>query len=133
MTDSITLGVSLDCPWDKAYAFLSDPANMPRWASGLGDTLTQEDGRWIAEGPLGRVAIRFEPRNELGVLDHTVELPDGGQSYNPMRLVRDAGGSACVLLFTLLRQPGVSDTQFDGDADWVRKDLAALKGLLDER
>lgn len=132
LTDSITLGVSLACPWDKACAFLSDPAHMPQWASGLGGSLTQEDGQWIAEGPLGRVAIRFEPPNDLGVLDHTVTLPDGQQSYNPMRLIRDAGGSACILLFTLLRHPGVRDEQFQADADWVRKDLATLKALLDQ-
>ena len=131
LTDSITLGVSLACPWDKALAFLAAPANMPRWASGLGDSLTQEDGEWIAEGPLGRVAIRFEPSNEFGVLDHTVTLPDGQQSYNPMRLVRDAGGSACILLFTLLRQPGVTDEQFKADENWIRKDLATLKTLMD--
>lgn len=59
LTDSVTLGVSLACPWDKAYAFLSAPTNMPRWASGLGDAMTQGDGRWVAEGPLGRVTIRF--------------------------------------------------------------------------
>lgn len=132
LTDALTLGVSLACPWDKAYAFLADPGHLPRWASGLGDAMRQEDGRWIAEGPLGRVAIRFEPHNVLGVLDHTVELPDGRQSYNPMRLIRDAGGSACILLFTLLRQPGVEDEQFEADAAWIRKDLAKLKSLLDE-
>lgn len=133
LTDSITLGVSLACPWDKAYAFLADPANMPRWASGLGDSLVQQDGQWIAEGPLGRVSISFEPCNDLGVLDHTVTLPDGQQSYNPMRLVRDAGGSACILLFTLLRRPGVTQEQFQADADWIRKDLTTVKGLLADR
>ena len=133
LTDSVTLGASLACPWDKAYAFLADPSNMPRWASGLGDSLAQHDGEWVAEGPLGRVAIRFEPRNDLGVLDHTVTLPDGRQNTNPRRLVRDAGGSACILLFTLLRQPGVTDEQFKTDEDWIRKDLAALKALLDDR
>jgi hypothetical protein len=132
LTDSATLGVSPACPWDKAYAFLSAAANMPRWASGLGDSMTQEGGNWIAQGPLGRVTIRFEPPNSLGVLDHTVQLPSGEQNYNPMRLVRDAGGSACILLFTLLRQPGVTDQQFQDDQNWVRKDLASLKTLLDE-
>lgn len=132
LTDSVTLGVSLACPWDKAYAFLANPANMPRWASGLGKGFTQEDGQWIAEGPLGRVAIRFAPANDLGVLDHTVTLPNGQQSYNPMRLVRDAGGSACILLFTLLRQAGVGEDQFQADADWIRKDLSTLQSLLND-
>lgn len=132
LTDSLTLGVSLNCPWDKAYTFLSDPANMPRWASGLGSSLTPDGGQWIADSPLGRVLIRFEAPNEFGVLDHTVTLPDGRHNLNPMRLVRDAGGSACILLFTLLRQPGVTDEQFQADADWVRKDLATLRALLDQ-
>lgn len=61
-----------------------------------------------------------------------MQLPSGEQNYNPMRLVRDAGGSACILLFTLLRQPGVTDEQFQDDQNWVREDLASLKTLLDE-
>lgn len=48
-----------------------------------------------------------------------------------MRVI--ANGSGATLLFTLLRNPGVSDAQLEADAERVRRDLAALKALLEQR
>ncbi|MGT2453250.1 hypothetical protein ACU4GI_08065 [Cupriavidus basilensis] len=55
----------------------------------------------------------------------------GEEIYIPMRVIANGGGT--TLLFTLLRSPGVSDAQLQADAEWVRRDLAALKALLEQR
>jgi hypothetical protein len=83
----------------------------------------------VAHGALGNARVRFTPLNDFGVLDHLVTLETGLQVHNALRVV--ANGDGAEVMFTLLRQPGMSKEQFDSDADWVQKDLIALKERLE--
>jgi hypothetical protein len=74
---------------------------------------------------MGRVTIAFTPRNDFGVLDHDVTLPSGETVYNPLRVISD--GDACEVVFSLRQRPGISDEDFQRDADSVAQDLATLK------
>ena len=111
------------------YEFMSAPENLPKWASGLGQLLTKTDGEWIAENPQGPVKVRFTGRNSFGVLDHYVIPEPGVEIYIPMRVISNGTGSE--VLFTLFRQPEMSDYKFEEDADWVKRNLNALKNLLE--
>jgi hypothetical protein len=73
--------------------------------------------------------FRFVPPNELGVLDHHVELPDGQEVLNPMRVVPNGAGSEVI--FTLFQRPGMSDEEFARDARTVETDLRKLKSVLE--
>lgn len=123
------LSVAISRPAAEAYAFLSQPENFPKWASGLGRALRQVDGEWIADTEHGPARVRFSEPNALGVLDHAVTLPQGRSVYVPLRLV--ARGRGCELELTLFRQPDMSDAQFAADAEWVMRDLGAAKRLLE--
>jgi hypothetical protein len=124
------LGVAIDVAYDRAQRFLGDPANLPRWASGLGASIRRLDGSdWLAETPAGPIRIRFTPMNPYGILDHWVMPGAGDPIYVPMRVM--ANGDGCEVLFTLFRRPEMSEDDFQRDADWVRRDLAALKALLE--
>jgi hypothetical protein len=116
-------------PADEVYDFASDPANVPRWASGLGTSAEQVDGRWFVDTPAGRVGVVFAPRNEYGVLDHEVTLPSGETIYMPVRVIAD--GKACEVVFTLRRLPEMSDEDFKRDAETIAADLTRLKRLLE--
>ena len=106
---------------EAVYGFPSNGDNLPLWASGLGSDVRQVDGEWIAVGPLGRVRLRLAAPNPFGVLDHDVTLESGVTVHNTLRVIPNGTGSAVI--FTLLHLPGVSETQFDSDAQWVEKDL----------
>lgn len=123
------VSVTIERPPAEVYAFASNPENLPRWASGLGRSIRQEGGEWIAEGPMGQVKIRFAPPNDLGVLDHDVTLPTGDTVHNPMRVVPNGIGSE--LTFTLFRRQEMSGDQLEQDAETVRKDLLTLKAILE--
>jgi hypothetical protein len=112
------------------YAFASNPANAPAWASGLAGAITRVGSEWIAESPMGQVKIRFADQNGFGVLDHEVTLPSGVAIHNPMRVMANGEGSEVV--FSLFRLPGVSDAKFAEDASWVMKDLETLKRMLEQ-
>jgi hypothetical protein len=49
--------------------------------------------------------------------------------YIPMRVVSNGSGSE--LLLTLFRLPEMTDEKFAADAQWVMRDLAAVKNLLE--
>ena len=97
----------------EVYAFVSDPKNLAAWASGLS----------------AAVKVRFVERNPFGVLDHTVVPAHGEAMHNPMRVLANGDGSEVV--FSLFRRPGMSDAEFARDADWVLRDLLALKAHLE--
>ena len=114
----------------EVYDFASDPKNLPRWAAGLARSEVRKDGEeWIADAPFGRVRVRFVPRNSLGVMDHDVTLDSGVTIHNPMRVVPHGDGSEFV--FTLIRQPGMSDARFIEDKAAVENDLRTLKDVLE--
>src|SRR5690349_18815948 len=103
----------IDRPADAVYAFASDPANLPRWAAGLG----------------AGDSVAFAPRNAFGVLDHVVTTASGETVAVPMRVVPDGDGAEVV--FTVRRLPGMSDGELDRDAAAVAADLATLKRLVE--
>ncbi|OWZ93082.1 polyketide cyclase [Sinorhizobium sp. LM21] len=120
---------TIDRDWRDVYAFMAKPENMPRWASGLSSGLTREGDHWLAPGPLGNARVRFAADNAFGVTDHLVTLEDGTEVHNALRVVPNGDGAE--VMFTLLRQPGISAEQFAGDAGWVAKDLATLKSIME--
>lgn len=125
-----TVSVGIEVDPASAYAFASDPANLPAWAPGFVKSIEQRGDRWIAQTTLGEGAFRFAAPNTLGVLDHDVELPSGN-FHNSMRVIPNGSGSE--VLFTLIQLPGISDEQFRIDLDTVRADLNKLRTLLEHR
>ncbi|WP_018993822.1 SRPBCC family protein [Thioalkalivibrio sp. ALgr1] len=130
MAEVLHLTVSIARTPADVYAFASDPRNLPLWAEGLARSEVRQQGdAWVVEGPVGRVTVRFAAPNDLGVMDHDVELPSGVIVHNPMRVLPNGEGSE--LVFSLFRQPGMSDEQFDSDRCAVEKDLDQLKVRLE--
>ena len=129
MYQSRNLSVQIRRNPRDVYNFTSVPENFPRWASGLGKSLKRKNGEWIAETPQGPIKVRFTERNEFGILDHYVIPESGVEIYIPMRVIPNGSGSE--LIFTLFRLSDVSNEKFAEDAEWVMRDLAALKNLLE--
>lgn len=112
-TESRTLTVRIERPLAEVYEFLAEPGNFQAWAGGL--DLDQR--------------IVFTEENPFGVVDHTVVLPEGHDVYVPMRAIRN--GTGTEVLFTVFRQPDMTDAQFAQDAEAVQRDLLALKRVLE--
>ena len=132
---SLYLSIWIDRDPGIVYDFLHLPENFPRWASGLAsglrpvpDAATGSHDR-LAAGPEGEVRVRFSPRNDYGVADHWVFLPAGQMISIPLRVIANGSGSEVTL--TLFRLPEMDDATFARDADWVRRDLAKLKEVVE--
>lgn len=114
---------------DEVYEYARDATRLPEWASGLAVGLVEGDADGlVVDSPMGRVRVAFVERNPYGVLDHLVELPDGTEVLNPLRVVGHPDGAE--VLFTL-RQLRMTDEQFEADAAAVAVDLAKLKRILE--
>ncbi|MCX5493473.1 SRPBCC family protein [Kaistia dalseonensis] len=124
------VSISIERRPEDVYGFLSDPANFPQWADGLGHSFEPLGGPdWRAVTPMGAMIIRFTPPNAFGVVDHDVIPDDGAPMANPMRVIANGDGSE--VMFTLFHRPDMSDEDFERDADWVAKDLRVLKAVLE--
>ncbi|HUF91363.1 MAG TPA: SRPBCC family protein [Candidatus Limnocylindria bacterium] len=131
MPPSRTVTVTIGCPSGRVYDFVSSPENLPRWAAGLGTSVSQVEGRWVVQTSSGPLGIRFVDRNALGVLDHYVTLESGEEILVPMRVV--ANGTGSEVMVTVFGLPGTSAQQFAEDVTLVERDLKTLKRTLEER
>jgi hypothetical protein len=129
-SESRHLSVHVDRPVSQVYAFVADPANLPRWAPGLGSSVVQVDDDWFVETPAGRARVTFAPENGFGVLDHEVLTPSGETVYVPLRAIAD--GDGCEVVFTLRRAPAMADDEFERDTAQVEADLARLKEVVEK-
>lgn len=129
LPEAVTISVAIARDPREVYAFVANPANVPRWARGLGTSIDCVDGRWVAQTERGPVAFRFATHNEFGVLDHYVSPAPGVEIYVPMRVV--AAGDGSLVMLTLFRQPDMSAADFARDQELVRADLQVLKDVLE--
>lgn len=120
---------TINCPPADVYAYVSDPRNLPAWASGLSVSIELVGDEWVAESDLGRITVEFAPDNPYGVLDHVVALPDGARVTNPLRVVPN--GDGCDIVFSLFQLPPADLDAFEADAAAVVRDLARLKVVLE--
>lgn len=125
-----TWSLSIECGWREAYAFVSDPANLPQWAKTFCLSARLLENDWILETPQGALTLRMTPCNELGVVDHVVIPPSGEEVYVPMRVLPN--GAGCEVLFTLFRR-NMTLEQFKADIKLVEQDLNTLKEVLEKK
>ena len=125
---SQTLSVSIRRDPQEVYEYVTDPANLPTWATAFCTSVRQAEGQWILETPDGDVTLRFVDANDFRVADHYL-LASGVEVYVPMRIVPNGEGSE--VLFTLFRQPGISTAEFGYDVGLVTRDLNRLKQILE--
>ena len=127
---SITKTVRLDCDPERAFAFLADPGNWPRWAVvNVKSTSPSGDPEWwdmVTPHGAAKLRLRADPRH--GILDH--DFVDAQASWSvPARLVRNGGGAEFVITF--FQPPRFSDAFFDQQIALVDRELATLKAILE--
>lgn len=128
MLPARTLSISIARSATKVYDYLAQPALFPQWSKFI--TGMRPDGDdWIATTTAGESRVRFAPRNDFGVVDHTVAAAPGVEVFVPFRVVPNQAGGE--VLFTVFRQPTQDDRAFADDCALVAEDLASLKQTLE--
>ena len=127
--ESRTLTVSIRSEADTVYQFVTNPENLPVWASAFCQSIRRVDAGWVMQTAAGEMKVRFVPPNEFRVADHFVSPAPGVEIYVPMRVL--ANGSDSEVVFTLFRSPGMPSEKFAKDIELVGRDLQTLKRKLE--
>ena len=137
VTQTCTLAVSIDAPFDAVVADLADPSAHPRWAREFfaGDAVPgDEPGEVRVQVPMmgGLVRMRVDAVRELGVLD--LYLAPEGAPYGPAVPIRVLhNGDGADVLFTLSRAPGMPQEAWEAGTASMARELDALKDRLEPR
>ena len=123
------ISISMNSPKDTVYRFASNPENFSKWLAFVKSVSKISENVWNAETTLGTIEIELTSKNQFGIIDHVVKLPDGNTVTNPLRVIENNIGSEVI--FTLFKLPGKTDAAFEEDATLVEADLKKLKELLE--
>lgn len=123
------ISISINKPADKVIEFASNPEHFPVWVKFIQSIKKKTENTWMAETDLGSIQIDFTPKNNFGIIDHWVTIPDGSTVYNPLRVLVNGTGSE--LVFTLFWMPYRTEEEFNEDATFVKADLRKIKALLE--
>ena len=121
--------IEIAAPRRKVFEFLSEPANLPRWAHAF---VSAENGRARLETPAGAVDIRLGVTAEAdtGVVDWRLTFPDGGIGLAQSRVTETTRGT-CIYSF-VLHAPPVALEHIEGALDAQRAILQTLKSVMEQ-
>ena len=127
---STTRSVEIAAPAHTAYAFLSDPANMARWAIHNIRSIKPSEGAWVMETPRGTGG--FVPHFDAahGILDHEFVDPREGRWSVPARIV-PLGLSVSLYQITLTKPDGMNEENFWQGIPFLDEELQALKSCVE--
>jgi hypothetical protein len=127
---SITKTVRINCDPEKAFRFLSDLANWPRWAivNVLSISKSSDPEWWDMVTPRGAARLRMRADASHGILDHDFLDPQASWTVYS-RIIPN--GSGAEFMITFFQPPAFSDEFFDEQIKLVDKELAKLKEILE--
>jgi hypothetical protein len=124
-----TASALIEAPPERVFAYVSVPENQPEWAVNfVRSTRALGDGRYVMETPVGELTYRADTDAGRGTVDFVFDGPQG-DSVLPARVVPHPAGS--VFMFTILRQPGMSDDAWDAGKRGLDEELVVLKQRLE--
>ncbi len=121
---SVTLSVTIDAPYEVAFAYLSDGRHAAEWAINFLKEVREADGGLTVVTPFGEQPYIVRADLETGVVDQVI-----GDTTSAARLVPNAEG--VDYLFTLQQPAGMPDDAFDGGVRGLREELDTLKNILE--
>ncbi len=126
---SITKSVDLRVRPDRAFDFLNNPVNWPKWAVvNLKSVKPGKNGWYRTLTRQGRGQLKMQSNKALGILDHIWRDSQASWSV-PARVVPN--GRGCTFLMTFFQPPALDDRSFDAAAREVDIELRKLKEVLE--
>ncbi len=127
---SRTITIAIERSHKEIYEFVHNPENFPKWVTSFCLSARKSGDDWIMETTEGPMSVRFQERNNYGVLDHYVRFASGEEIMNPVRVIPNGSGSEVI--FTIYQTPDMSGERFNTDSGMVEKDLNTLKSILEK-
>lgn len=125
-------GIDLAVPQGQAFAFIADPAKLPKWTSAFASVSA---GRAVMRTPSGEVTIDLvvQASAEQGTVDWRMTFPDHSVATAFSRVVA-LDRDRCIFSF-VLTPPPVPLEQLEGtlkaQSRTLAEELRKLKGILE--
>jgi hypothetical protein len=125
-------GISLQITAQQAYAYISEPTNLPNWTSAFASV---SPGRAMLQTPKGSVEIglQVQASEAQGVIDWLMTFPDGSVATAYSRVV-SIDSKNCAYTF-VLTPPPVPLEMLEGalaaQALTLAEELQKLKSILE--
>jgi hypothetical protein len=131
MPISVTKYVQIERPAAEAFAFVAEPANMPKWAiHNVRSIRPLGNGRWEMDTPRGKGSLVPHYEKTNCILDHEFIDAGEGRWSVPARVV-PAGPAASVYMITLIKPDRLPEDAFTQGMKLMDEELAALKACVE--
>jgi hypothetical protein len=107
-----TVTAVVDAPSAEVFAFVSDVANLPLWATDFARELKLEDGKAKVVNGLGEFWFRIEADPATGVVDMYAGPTEDAMAVFPTRVVA-LGPAKSAYTFTMFKAPEMPDELFE--------------------
>jgi len=125
----VTLSVTINCSYDKAFEYLSIPINQKEWAIHFFQDIEEIDGKIIATLPFGKLPMEIKSDYETGILD--IYLGEGKPTRTRLINIDD---NINVYNFTLAQPKGMPDEVWENKAlPDMQDELNTLKRILENK
>ena len=125
----VTLSVIINCPYDTAFDYLSNPLNQKEWAVHFFQNIEEIDGQIIATLPFGKLPMEIKSNAQSGTLD--IHLGDGKPTRT--RLI-NIDKDVNIYNFTLVQPIGMPDEVWTNQAlPNMEDELNRLKVILEKK
>jgi hypothetical protein len=124
-----TKTISIEAEPGKVFRFVSDPAQLPRWAVGFAKAVRRDADGWLVVTSSREIPVRVRADPASGVVDFVMR-PEPGLEVTAWSRVL-ARGAGAEYVFTQVQPPGMPPDAFERSAAAVAHELAALKALLE--
>lgn len=122
----------MSVPYERAFAYIADPANLTQWASAFESV---RDGSAVLHTPAGtaEIGLRVAASPENGTIDWILTFGDGSTATACSRLTR--GAAERIVYSFVLNAPPVALEQIEGalgaQSRILEEELARLASILE--
>ncbi len=124
-----TATIVLDTPAERTFEFVSQLANLPRWATEFARDFELDGRRARIRTPDGPAVVEIMADANTRTVDFVVQPEAGGTAVFPSRVV-DLPGANSGYVFTVPRAPGQSEEQLRAAVSSLEREFENLRRLL---
>lgn len=124
-----TATIVLDTTAERTFEFVSELANLPRWATEFARDFDLDGRRARIRTPDGPAVVKIAADADTRTVDFVVEPETGGRAVFPSRVV-DLPGGKSGYVFTVPRAPGQSEEELRAAVASLRREFENLRRLL---
>ncbi len=120
----------LNASKERAFAFLAEIENLPKWATQFCKRLRRDaEGRWRVETPEGEIFFRIAADQATGVVDMHGGPREDAMAYWPARVVERPGGS--LFIFTAFQYPGMAEETFKAQCAGLAREFEHIRANIE--